>query len=95
MCRVHCKIGNLNYNLFHRNLADSPLCSCGEDETDGHYFECCPNYSKESLDAWSAVLDLPWNIKTIYHGDPESTDEDNAKLQLAGQEYIKLTKRFK
>ena len=38
---------------------------------------------------------MPWNVKTIYHGDPESTDEDNAKLQPAGQEYIKLTKRFK
>ena len=53
--RLRCKIGNLKENLHSRSLALSPLCECGEIESDYHYFITCPLYDNRRQTAMDSV----------------------------------------
>ena len=68
--------------------------TCGDDETDVHYFERCLRYTDIRTEARSKVPNLLWCTQYIYHGYEEYTEEDNIALQLAGQFYIDKTERF-
>ena len=43
--RLECS--SLNFHLYMKNLAESPLCSCGASET-SHFLLSCTHYSDET-----------------------------------------------
>ena len=40
--RLRLKCSSLNNNLFLKNIVDSPICVCGESESNHHYLYECP-----------------------------------------------------
>ena len=95
MARLRCRNSNLNYNLFGRQMAESPECDvCGDDETDVHYFERCQRFNDARTEAKARVPHLEWRTSMIYHGSELYSTDDNCQIQLAGQFYIDKTKRF-
>ena len=52
LARLRCGNANLNYNLFLRNLRDTPTCECGDgDETIAHYLLHCQCFNRARHDA--------------------------------------------
>ena len=95
MSRLRCRNSNLNYNLHTRQLAETPTCdTCGDDEMDVHFFDRCQKFTDARIEAKARVLDLEWRTQYIYHGHNQYSEEENCKLQLAGQFYIDKTNRF-
>ena len=43
--RLKTKCSSLNYDLFLKNIVESPLCKCGSTENAQHYFFHCPRYT--------------------------------------------------
>ena len=42
--RLRLKYSTLKDHIFHKNIIDSGLCTCGKIETTAHYLLHCPNY---------------------------------------------------
>ena len=94
MTRLRCNDSDLRTNLFNRLMADSLLCDCGQMETDTHFFEDCNIHDAAREEAKNQVPDLTWNTQYIYHGFDNYDEQDNIKLQLAGQYFILKSGRF-
>ena len=60
MTRLRCENGNLKENLHSRSLALSPLCECGEIESDYHYFITCPLYDNRRQTVMDSVPGRDW-----------------------------------
>ena len=76
-------------------LATDVRCSCGADsETTHHYFIECPLYNEIRLAAVAHISLMDWQIKTILHGRPGASKEENKKLCHAAQRFITDSKRF-
>ena len=96
LARLRCGNANLNYNLFLRNLCDTPTCDCGDgDETIAHYLLHCRRFSRARRDAKDMMPCDMWSADTILHGSTTRfSDEDNATLCIIAQKYIEATARF-
>ena len=96
LARLRCGNANLNYNLFLRNLCDTPTCDCGDgDETIAHYLLHCRRFNRARRDAKEALPCDMWSADTILHGSTTRfSDEDNATSCIIAQKYIEATARF-
>ena len=85
----------LNQHLFRKNIVASPLCQCGLQETNTHYFLFCPRYNHIRQALFNSITPLAnTTIKTILYGDLTKTDEANTIIFGAVQNYIRDSRRF-
>ena len=65
------KCSSLNNHLYMRNIVNSPLCRCGNIETNSHFKFKCPFYTdarlslKTTVDSLNATVDDP----TLLYGN--------------------------
>ena len=98
---IHTKLRHkciLKYDLYRRNIVDSPLCSCGIQEDAYHFFFTCNKYSKfryKLMDNLLRLKDL--NIidthLLLWGNDVLSTEVNNCIFSYV-QTYIHETNRF-
>jgi hypothetical protein len=91
--RTNCSV--LSHDLFSKNIIQSPLCSCGEEETASHYFLHCPLYSTIRVRLLNCVSHfcLP-STKVLLFGNPILSLEDNCTIFAAVHTFIDISKRF-
>ena len=53
--RLRTNCSALNYNLFLKNITDSPLWRCGDIEKTYHFFIQCPHYRNSRTELFEAV----------------------------------------
>ena len=62
----------LGQHLFRFEMADSPLCSCGEIESVSHYLLSCPNHTVQRRRMAQTLCDLgvncPFDVKLLLGG---------------------------
>ena len=51
--RTNCSV--LNYDLYMKNIIDSPLCRCNNIETVKHFLLDCPNYNNQGITLMESV----------------------------------------
>lgn len=91
--RTNCSV--LSHDLFSKNIIQSPLCSCGEEETASHYFLHCPLYSTIRVRLLNCVSHfcIP-STKVLLFGNPLLSLEDNCTIFAAVHTFIDKSKRF-
>ena len=93
--RLRTKCSSLDKHLFSKNIADSPLCTCGSVENTKHFILECPlhfNLRREMLTVISEFC-LP-SLDVILFGNPDLTIHSNTQIFNAVQSFILKTKRF-
>ena len=53
--RLRTNCSALNYDLYMKNIIDSPLCRCNNIETVKHFFLDCPNYNNQRITLMQTV----------------------------------------
>ena len=98
---IHTKLRHsciLNYDLYRRNIVDSPLCSCGIREDTYHFFFICSKYSTARYKLMDNLLRLNDLVVIDTHlllwGDNALSTELNNCIFSYVQKYIHETKRF-
>jgi hypothetical protein len=98
--RMRLGCSKLHYDLYNKlHVIDSPLCSCHMSlpETADHYFFVCPKYTRirQTLRAGIHTIDpQSWNLKSILHGNPALSLDQNCRLLKTAQQYVTSSKRF-
>ena len=95
--RLRTGCSSLNYDLYSKNIIESPLCNCrcGEIENADHFFFRChlyQNHRQVLMDTLSQHGNITLNI--ILNGDFNLPNEANIAIFEAVQRYIQRTKRF-
>ena len=93
--RLRTKCSSLNYDIFLKNLTDSPLCSCGNVENAEHYLLHCHLYRQpraEMLNTLSQICHV--TLDTLLFGDSSLSYDANSTIFLTVQKFIKDSKRF-
>ncbi|MCG8049110.1 MAG: reverse transcriptase domain-containing protein [Candidatus Thiodiazotropha endolucinida] len=93
--RLRTGCSSLNFDLYSKNIVESPLCSCGEVENaDNIFFRChlYLNHRQELIDNTSHHGNVTLN--TLLNGDCNLPYESNISIFEAVHRYIKKTKRF-
>ena len=89
------KCSKLKYHLFSLNLAESSLCSCGQPETEYHYFFECRNYIAERNEFFMQTLFIPHlSLSVILHGNSDFSSCQLNLLFSAVTKFIKSSKRI-
>ena len=96
---IHTRLRNncsdLKQHLFWKNIVASPLCRCGEVESNTHYFFECRFYCniratlRQHIRAKSV-----FNIDTVLFGDNELSISENEQIFHAVHDYTDKSKRF-
>ena len=96
LCRLRCNNPDLNYNLFSKNLCESPACECGyREETIEHYLLSCQLYDRARRDAKLLLPINSWNCRDLLHGSQIRYDKNTNKLICKiVQKFIIATNRF-
>ena len=93
--RLRTKCSCLNYDIYLRNLTDSPLCSCGDIETSEHYFLQCRRYRLQRHEMLSNISQLCHvSIDVLLFGDISLSNEINSRIFSHVQKFIRDFKRF-
>ena len=91
--RTNCSC--LNYDLFLKNIIDSPLCRCGNIETTYHFFFSCPYYVQQRLELSTAIRQhRTLTLDLLLFGGPSLSQDINALVFNKVQTYILDTRRF-
>ena len=94
--RLRTGCSSLNYDLYSKNIIESPLCNCrcGEIENADFFFRChlYRNHRQVLMDTLSQHCNI--TIKIILNGDLNLPNEANIAIFEAVQRYIQRTKRF-
>ncbi len=98
LCQLRCEASNLNHHLQLHHLTDNPNCPhCGDILEDNfHFIIFCPYYElqRRSLRDVCVELQVDFNLQNILFGNELLTFNNNAKIMLTVQNFIKSTKRF-
>ena len=94
--RLRTKSSCLNEHLYAKNIIDSPLCRCGDIESNFHFFFICSYYSAIRTKLMNDILGIisPVDLDTLLFGNTCLNDDDNSKIFLCVQQYIIESKRF-
>ena len=95
MARLRIGHAGVNSHLYRFRLKDSPLCSCGEEETIDHYFLICPDINQQRQNLCSHLLNLgvPMNIQNVLGGG--NFDYEKQKKILNGTlKYLRDTNKL-
>ena len=93
--RLRTNYNSLNLDLFLKNISDSPLCSCGNNENTQHFFFLCKHYQAQRnalMNAISAYQTPLLNL--LLYGDISLPQETNTNIFKHVQKFILETKRF-
>ena len=94
--RIRNKCSNLNNDLFNNHLSPTPLCNrCQETEDAEHFLFICPNFTEHRITMFHSTRSFhPLNVNKLLYGDPNLSNDENARIFTAVQNYIKSSKRF-
>ena len=93
--RLRTNCSALNLCLFQKNIVQSPLCNCGEIESNDHFLLRCylhQNIRTEMLLAVNRICTVTTEI--LLYGNPDLSDEDNVIIFDSVQKFILKSKRF-
>ena len=91
--RTDCSV--LNYDLYLKNIIDSPLCRCNNIETVKHFFLDCPIYNNQRITLIQAVLRFcAITLDTLLHGNSTLSLQTNNGIFEAVQHFLKETNKF-
>lgn len=97
--RLRTGCSSLNAHLFSKNIVDSPVCSCGENETTQHFLFECKHFSHQRDRLFSSLItldvDIIFNEKILLFGSENLSIEQNKGIFRSVYKYIEETKRFK
>lgn len=92
--RLRMECSSLKFYLFRRNLVDSPLCSCKqENETNEHFLLRCQLFSGLRAQCFG-TLNYPISTEILLFGNEELTDDENSLIFSRVQNFIINSKRF-
>ena len=92
--RLRTKCSSLNHYLFSKGVVDNPLCSCGEIETDYHYFFNCIYLTHCRTTLFESRQDFQIDLDILLFGCELPTNEQNAFIFHCVQRFILESKRF-
>ena len=93
--RLRTKCSSLNYDIFIRNLNDSPFCRCGNIENGEHFLLQCRFYRLRRLEMLNSVSQLCHvTLDVLLFGDSSLSLETNSQIFLLVHKFIKDSKRF-
>ena len=87
---------SLNFDLFVKNISDSPLCLCGSIENAQHIFFHCTINQAQRNELINAIS--PYQYPSLYlflYGDLSMPQDVNSMIFEKVYKYIISTKRFK
>lgn len=98
---IHTKLRHnciLNFDLFRKNIIESPNCQCGLPEDSYHLFFGCKNYTNARNELFSNLLNLNQiniiNCHLLLWGDESLSVNLNQHIFLAVQRFIRDCGRF-
>lgn len=92
--RLRTKCSSLNYHLFLKNISPSPLCECGQMETNFHYFFECNRFRTCREKLLGNLNNFDITLNTLLFGNPDISDTDNANIFKHVHTFISESKRF-
>ena len=93
--RLRTNCSALNYDLYLKDITDSPLCRCGSIENTYHFFLQCPHYLPQRIELTNAVSQYyTISLDLLLCGNASLSHETNSIIFQKVQKYITDTKRF-
>ena len=95
--RLRTGYSSLNFDLFSKNILDSPLCACGRGEIENadYYFLRCPLYRDYRTELINTVLlYTTLTLNVLLSGDEMLSHTSNVAIFESVQRYRLATKRF-
>ena len=93
--RLRLGCSSLNYELFLKNIVESPLCSCGDVENTEHFFFRCTLYRAQRVELLRQVSEYcTVTLDILLKGNALLFIESNQDIFVAVQNYIASTNRF-
>ena len=93
--RLRLGCSSLNYELFLKNIFESPLCSCGAVENTEHFFFRCTLYRAQRGELLRQVSEYcTVTLDILLKGNALLSIESNQDIFVAVQNYIASTNRF-
>ena len=91
--RLRLGCSSLNYDLYRRNITDSPLCACKQVESVSHFLLYCPQYNGQRH---MFLHNLPCApiVNNVLYGDETLSFEQNKRHILCVHSLILSTNRF-
>ena len=96
--RLRTRNPDLKQNLFHRNLSETDICDCNnEQESIEHFMLTCSLYTQQrrKMLLHARTLNVPISAEFLLKGSPNLSQNDNDKILKATLVYINETARFK
>ena len=93
--RLRTGCSGLKYDLFRKNIVESPFCTCGRNETTSHYFFECPKYIVLRAHLLNTVSNLCTpSLGVLLCGNLDLSNEANEEIFKAVHKFIDNSKRF-
>ena len=93
--RLRLGCSSLNYDLFLKNIVESPLCRCGDVENTEHFFLRCTLYTAQRVELLRQVSEYcTVTLDILLKGNALLSIESNQDIFVAVQNYITSTNRF-
>ena len=93
--RLRTGCSALNFDLFIKNISDSPMCVCGSIENVQHFFFHCNLFHRQRVLLLNAVSNLCTpTVNVLLQGDQSLTNETNANIFQHVHDFIISSKRF-
>ena len=90
--RLRMKCSSLNQHLFNKNLVQSPLCECGEIESNEHFLLKCPIYNDNRRRHLNQIGTIANSVNILLFGSINLTSEQNEMIFESVQSYIVSSK---
>ena len=86
--RLRTRCNALNYDLFLKNITDSPLCHCGDIENTYHFFFQCPQYRNSRTELFETVSQYKEiSLDLLLFGDISLSYDINKKYSRKSKIY--------
>ena len=94
--RLRNNCSNLNFDLFSNHLKLYETCECGAEREDAeHYLFQCHLYTSPRLKFFRTLHNFhPLNVRLLLYGSTNLNEDENERIFVAVQTFIKETKRF-
>ena len=93
--RLRTKYSSLNYDIYLKNLTDSPLCRCGNIKNSEHYLLQCRFYHQPRTELLQCLSQICYvSVDVLLFGDSSLSVEVNNRIFLSVQKFINDSKRF-
>ncbi len=93
--RLRMKCSGLNFDLYRKNIIESPQCHCGSVEDTAHYFFNCTQYTAHIIQLLDTIRTycLP-TMHTLLYGNSQLDENANEAIFSTVRLYIQNTGRF-